>query len=225
MDNSFNYILKQLRVAFAPSPFAKTTFVGARNIPHGSPGKRTHYFFSHKSNGLIQLESYLELANALKVEAHPLTLEFRTQAFKMLKSSGQYVFPDFVVKLTNGQYEVHSVKPYPYDATSESLSEFLELREILAKLDIEYKHVSARVLPDRQQLARLLQLYQRGHRRCWTPREVDLAVHSLQVTPQFSMMDAYTIIHSVNLPCEILDYLIFHQLIHFEIKGEAHGFY
>jgi len=86
-------------------------------------------------------------------------------------------------------------------------------------MGILFKLIDQSSLPSKEQLQKLLYLYQRGHKRIWSPLEIDLAIGALQRLPLQNIEAAYESLQKLGLPCELGDYLLFHKKIIIDTEG------
>ncbi|HDU8433423.1 TnsA endonuclease N-terminal domain-containing protein [Acinetobacter baumannii] len=218
-SNLAQFIWEQIEKAFHAKPNLASTLHGQRKIYQGCFGRRTALFPSTKSGGAIPLESQLELAQALCLEQSPQVKSFRTQAIKIPLSGNRFSYPDFLVQNIDGSFEIHEVKPSIRALAQEELEKFEQVSEILNQLGILFKLIDQLSLPTTKQLQNLLYLYQRGHKRIWTPLEIDLAMNKLERTSPYNIEAIYTSLQKLGLPCELGDYLLFHKKITLDTEG------
>ncbi|WP_151742053.1 TnsA endonuclease N-terminal domain-containing protein [Acinetobacter seifertii] len=218
-SNLNQFIWEQIEKAFQAKPNLASTLHGQRKIYQGCFGRRTALFPSTKSGGAIPLESHLELAQALCLEQSPQVKSFRTQAIKIPLSSNRFSYPDFLVQNIDGSFEIHEVKPSIRALAQEEIQKFEQVSEILNQLGILFKLIDQFSLPTTKQLQNLLYLYQRGHKRIWTPLEIDLAMNKLERTSPHNIEAIYTSLQKLGLPCELGDYLLFHKKIILDTEG------
>lgn len=218
-SNLNQFIWEQIEKAFQAKPNLASTLHGQRKIYQGCFGLRTALFPSTKSGGAIPLESHLELAQALCLEQSPQVKSFRTQAIKIPLSSNRFSYPDFLVQNIDGSFEIHEVKPSIRALAQEEIQKFEQVSEILNQLGILFKLIDQFSLPTTKQLQNLLYLYQRGHKRIWTPLEIDLAMNKLERTSPHNIEAIYTSLQKLGLPCELGDYLLFHKKIILDTEG------
>lgn len=218
-SNLNQFIWEQIEKAFQAKPNLASTLHGQRKIYQGCFGRRTALFPSTKSGGAIPLESHLELAQALCLEQSPQVKSFRTQAIKIPLSSNRFSYPDFLVQNIDGSFEIHEVKPSIRALAQEEIQKFEQVSEILNQIGILFKLIDQFSLPTTKQLQNLLYLYQRGHKRNWTPLEIDLAMNKLERTSPHNIEAIYTSLQKLGLPCELGDYLLFHKRIILDTEG------
>ncbi|RSO30544.1 TnsA endonuclease N-terminal domain-containing protein [Acinetobacter lactucae] len=218
-NNLAQFIWEQIEKAFNAKPNLASTFHGQRKVFQGCFGRSTALFPSTKSGGAIPLESRLELAQALCLEQSPQVKSFRTQAIKIPLSSNRFSYPDFLVQNIDGSFEIHEVKPSIRALAQEELQKFEQVSEILNQLGILFKLIDQFSLPTTKQLQNLLYLYQRGHKRNWTPLEIDQAMDALEETTFQNIEAIYRSLQESDLPCELGDYLLFHKKITIDTDG------
>ncbi|MDP7773561.1 hypothetical protein ABH294_02865 [Acinetobacter pittii] len=218
-SNLNQFIWEQIEKAFQVKPNLASTLHGQRKIYQGCFGRRTALFPSTKSGGAIPLESHLELAQALCLEQNTQVKSFRTQALKIPLSGSNFSYPDFLVQNIDGSFEIHEVKPSIRALAQEELQKFEQVSQILNQMGILFKLIDQLSLPTTKQLQNLLYLYQRGHKRIWTPLEIDLAMNKLERTSPHNIEAIYTSLQKLGLPCELGDYLLFHKRIILDTEG------
>ncbi|MBN6514763.1 hypothetical protein [Acinetobacter pittii] len=218
-SNLNQFIWEQIEKAFQVKPNLASTLHGQRKIYQGCFGRRTALFPSTKSGGAIPLESHLELAQALCLEQNTQVKSFRTQALKIPLSGSNFSYPDFLVQNIDGSFEIHEVKPSIRALAQEELEKFEQVSQILNQMGILFKLIDQFSLPTTKQLQNLLYLYQRGHKRIWTPLEIDLAMNKLERTSSHNIEAIYTSLQKLGLPCELGDYLLFHKKITLDTEG------
>ncbi|WP_421834020.1 Tn7 transposase TnsA N-terminal domain-containing protein [Acinetobacter baumannii] len=218
-NNLAQFIWEQIEKAFHAKPNLASTLHGQRKVFQGCFGRNTALFPSTKSGGAIPLESRLELAQALCLEQSPQVKSFRTQAIKIPLSGNHFSYPDFLVQNIDGSFEIHEVKPSIRALAQEELQKFEQVSEILNQMGILFKLIDQFSLPTTKQLQNLLYLYQRGHKRIWTPLEIDLAMNELERTSPHNIEAIYTSLQKLGLPCELGDYLLFHKKIILDTEG------
>lgn len=215
-------ILEQIHLAFNQKPNIAGTLHGQRRIYQGCLERRTSLFPSRKAGGSIALESFLELSYAVQLESHPSVESYRTQALKIPIGENQDVYPDFLIRTLNGDFEVHEVKPSIEHLSAESLRRYERLASILASINIPFKLVDASTLPQRQSLTQLLYLYTRGHLQDWTSLQIELAQDLLKRYELESLEQAYNILEKNQLPPQLADYLFFHRIIQVKNTNTYH---
>jgi hypothetical protein len=124
-----------------------------------------------------------------------------------------------LVQNIDESFEIHEVKPSIKALTQEELQKFEQVAEILNQMGIRFKLIDQSSLPTKNQLQKLLYLYQRGHKRIWTSLEIDLAIRALQRLPLQNIEAAYESLQKLGLPCELGDYLLFHKKITIDTEG------
>lgn len=218
-SNLNQFIWEQIEKAFKVKPNLASTLHGQRKIYQGCFGRRTALFPSTKSGGAIPLESHLELAQALCLEQNTQVKSFRTQALKIPLSASNFSYPDFLIQNIDGSFEIHEVKPSIRALAQEELQKFEQVSQILNQMGILFKLIDQLSLPTTKQLQNLLYLYQRGHKRIWTPLEIDQAMDALEETAFQNIQAIYRSLQESGLPCELGDYLLFHKRIILDPEG------
>ncbi|WP_180104100.1 TnsA endonuclease N-terminal domain-containing protein [Acinetobacter sp. YH12134] len=186
--------------------------MGKRKIEQGSIGKRTSLFPSFKNQGMIPLESKLELAYALSLEQNKRVIAYRTQAIEIPNFNKSFLYPDFLIKYKDHTYAVHEVKPSIDHLNSDQLKKLEYLGQIFSYLKIEFNVIDKSVLANDKLVQRILFFYSRGHTQTWPDELIYKALHNLDKyykTPS----EVYRSLYLLNLPSNLGDYLIFHKEI------------
>ncbi|UXY17203.1 hypothetical protein N8I74_09405 [Chitiniphilus purpureus] len=204
-------ILAQIDAAFRHPPSVANTLHGVRRIHQGARGRSTSLFPSRKSGGAIPLESKLELAYAVLLERSPVVLRYRTQAVHIPLPAGQSAFPDFLVELVAGGFEVHEVKPSIAHLSRAYLDRCELISSVLQPAQVAFRLVDAMQLPNRKHLEWLLQRYVRGHLQMWTRAQVQLGAEVLTGSQPASLAQAHHHLIEAGLPVQLADYLAFHR--------------
>lgn len=205
-------LINEISAAFQ-KPYGVTRVLhGTRRIEQGSRGKRTSLFPSAKAGGSIPLESRLELAHAIMLERSSTVLEYRTQAIKIPLPCGGSAYPDFVVRLICGRFEVHEVKPSILNLSARDTSGFQLLKALLAQLGIQFRLIDTASLPCEKALREYLFRYSRGHIQKFSSAQVELAKGILCCADPCSFVQAYGRLAQHDLPPSLADYLQFHQI-------------
>lgn len=215
-------ILEQIHSAFNQKPNIAGTLHSKRRIYQGCLERRTSLFPSRKAGGAIALESFLELAYAVQLESHPAVESYRTQALKIPIGENQDVYPDFLIRTIESDFEVHEVKPSIEHLSLESLQRYERLASILESINIPFKLVDASTLPQRQSLTQLLHLYSRAHLRDWKSLEIELAKDLLIRHELDDLKQAYNILEKDQLSPQLADYLFFHRIIQVKNTNTNH---
>jgi len=204
------HLLDQIEAAFAKPPDVAGVRHGQRRIHQGGRGRRTSLFPSRKNGGSIPMESRLELAYALVLEANPSVSQYRTQAVEIILSCGQASVPDFLIKTVHGRYLIHEVKPSKRHLKQSDIDRFTRAKLQLWDMEIEFTVVDASDLPSELEVAALLYLYSQGHRQQYSAGQIDLA-HTLlnrRLTSDPALARAW--LHAHDLPTDLVSYLHFH---------------
>lgn len=207
-------ILAQIDAAFRHPPSVANTLHGVRRIHQGARGRSTSLFPSRKAGGAIPLESKLELAYAVVLERSPAVLRYRTQAVHIPLPAGQSAFPDFLVELVDGGFELHEVKPSIAHLSRAYLDRCELIRSVLQPVQVPFRLVDTALLPNRKHLDWLLQRYGRGHLRVWTRTQVQLGAEVLAAFQPTSLAQAHRHLIEAGFPTQLADYLAFHRYWH-----------
>ncbi len=215
LEHIQNLIFEQIHCAFNQKPNIAGTLHGQRRIYQGCLERRTSLFPSRKAGGSIALESKLELAYTIQLESLAVVESYRTQALNIPIGQNQNIFPDFLIRKQNGEFEVHEVKPSIQHLSEQNTERFDRLATIFASIHIPFKLVDECTLP-RKSLDRLLHLYSCGHRHDWKPLEIELA-HDLLIRHQLdNLQQAHSLLEENQLPSQLAEYLLFHHMIDVE---------
>ncbi|WP_426087913.1 hypothetical protein [Janthinobacterium sp. PSPC1-1] len=204
------HLLDQIEAAFAKPPDVANVRHGQRRIHQGGRGRRTSLFPSRKNNGSIPMESRLELAYGLVLEANPLVSQYRTQAVEIILASGQATIPDFLIKTVHGRYLIHEVKPSKLHLQQRDHDRFSSAKLQLWDMEIEFAVVDALDLPSESEVAALLYLYSQGHRQQYSVGQIDLAHTLLKEQRTSDPVRARAWLHANELPMDLVSYLQFH---------------
>ena len=204
-------LLGQIAIAFQKEPSVARIFHGERRIHQGGRGRRTALFPSRKCGGSVPLESRLELAHAVLLERSPTVLEYRTQAIQIPLPGGRYAYPDFLIRTTDGNFEVHEVKPSIEHLVLADTQRFATIRTLLLNEGVGFRLVDNNSLPSGRALDELLFCYSRGHVQSYTRAQIDLAESALSGEHLASFSEAYKVLQEHDLPAQLADYLNFHQ--------------
>lgn len=207
-------ILSQIDAAFRHSPTVANTLHGVRRIQQGARGRCTSLFPSRKAGGAVPVESKLELAYAVSLERCSSVLNYRTQAVHIRLPAGQSAFPDFLVQLVDGSFELHEVKPSIAHLSREYLRRCELIRSLLQSSNIIFRLVDTTQLPNRMHLDWLLQRYVRGHLQAWTVAQIQLGSEILDESEPALLAQAHRLFSKAGLPPQLADYLAFHQQWH-----------
>ena len=205
-------ILSQIELAFKKQPTKANVLPGERLINQGAKGRRTSLFPSRKAGGSIPVESQLELAHAVR-NLERTAKNYRSQAVRIELPGGKCCYPDFVVLTYDGVYEVHEVKPNIVHLDDETIRKLEVVERILKSIGILFKIIDSSTLPSIKQVDELLLIYTRGHVRHWTAYQIELAIHLLQKNSISKISDGYHLLLAHDLPAQLLEYLIFHELV------------
>ena len=215
LEHIQNLIFEQIHCAFNQKPNIAGTLHGQRRIYQGCLERRTSLFPSRKAGGSIALESKLELAYTIQLESLAVVESYRTQALNIPIGQNQNIFPDFLIRKQNGEFEVHEVKPSIQHLSEQNTERFDRLATIFASIHIPFKLVDECTLP-RKSLDRLLHLYSCGHRHDLKPLEIELA-HDLLIRHQLdNLQQAHSLLEENQLPSQLAEYLLFHHMIDVE---------
>lgn len=222
-DEADRPILAQIDAAFRHPPTVANTLHGVRRIHQGARGRSTSLFPSRKSGGAIPLESKLELAYAVVLERSPVVQRYRTQAVHIPLPAGQSAFPDFLVELMEGGFELHEVKPSIAHLSRAYLDRCELISSVLQPAQVPFRLVDTAQLPNRKHLEWLLQRYVRGHLQAWTVAQVQLGAEVLAGSQPISFAQAHRYLTQAGFPAQLADYLAFHRYWHAPEEIELEG--
>ena len=205
-------ILDQIELAFKKLPTKANVLPGERLIKQGAKGRRTSLFPSRKAGGSIPLESQLELAHAVW-NLERTAKNYRSQAIRIELPGGKCCYPDFVVLTYDGVYEVHEVKPDILHLDDDTIRKLKVVERIFNSIGIPFKIIDSSTLPSMRQAEDLLLIYARGHVQHWTAYQIELAIHLLQTNFISKLSDGHHFLLAHDLPAQLLEYLIFHELV------------
>ncbi|WP_265583794.1 hypothetical protein [Chitinimonas koreensis] len=169
------------------------------------------------------MESKLELAYAVVLERSPAVLRYRTQAVHIALPAGQSAFPDVLVELVTGGFELHEVKPSITHLSRAYLDRCELISSVLHPAQVPFRLVDATQLPSRKHLEWLLQRYVRGHLQMWTPAQVQLGAEALTAFQPTSLAQAHRHLIEAGFPAQLADYLAFHRHWHAPEEIELEG--
>jgi hypothetical protein len=205
-------ILDQIEFAFKKPPTKANVLPGQRLIKQGCKGRRTSLFPSRKAGGLVPLESQLELAHAVG-NLERTYKNYRSQAIRIELPGGKCCYPDFVVLTNKGFYEVHEVKPDIYYLDEQTIRKLKIVEKILYSAGIIFRIIDSSNIPSFRKTEKILEIYSRGHVRYWTKSQILLGATLLKLHPVDQLIDGYSVLQKNDLPAQILEYLIFHDIV------------
>lgn len=206
------HILEQIAAAFQKRPDVANVLHGQRRIRQGGRGRRTAQFSSTKSGGAVPVESKLELAHAVALERSSRVIRFRTQAICIALTERHVAYPDFLVEVADGKFEIHEIKPSILHLSAEDTQRFERIERVLRSCGVGFRLIDAASLANGQDLEEMLLSYTRGHAERYAPAQISLALEALTNKPLVWFSDAYQLLKDRDLsPC-LADYLDFHGL-------------
>lgn len=206
-------LLNQIELAFKKLPTKANLLHGERLIKQGSKGRRTALFPSRKAGGSVALESQIELMHSIDLERNNRIQSYRTQAIKIQLPGNTWCYPDFLVLTTEGHYEVHEIKPNIFHIDEKTIKKLKVAEKILCEAGIIFRIIDSSTLPSAKLTDTLLQVYARGHIRHWTHNQIALSIDLIQSNNPRSLVDGYALLKKNDLPQQIFDFLIFHNLV------------
>lgn len=197
--------------AFRKQTHVSSKFIGERRIK-SRIGSRVSLFPSAKNEGLICLESNLELAHAISLERDEDILQYRTQAVQIFISDQHFIIPDFIVKTSNG-FEVHEIKPNLKTISEKQFSRFKAAEEILNNHHIKFRTFDRTTLLSKQDYIFLNISYQRANHKILNKSDLKKAEIIIKNSNFKYKNDLYIFMISNNLDPMIADYFIFYKKI------------
>lgn len=210
-------IVSQIELAFQKPPTKANLLQGERLIKQGSKGRRTALFPSRKAKGTVALESQLELAHAISLERNKNVINYRTQAIRIQLPGNSWYFPDFIVLTALGHYEVHEVKPDIFHLTEKIVRKLKAVEKILYSVGITFRIIDSSTLPSTILTNKLLYVYARGHVQQWTTSQIALSIKLINSNQIHRLIDGYTLLQKNDISPQILEFLIFHELVNLPI--------
>ena len=202
---------KKFEDAFRKQTHVSSKFIGERRIK-SRIGSRVSLFPSTKNEGLICLESNLELAHAISLERDQDILQYRTQAVQIFISDQHFIIPDFIVKTSNG-FEVHEIKPNLKIISARNISRFKSAKEILNKYNINFRVFDRTTLLSKQDYIFLNISYQRANYKILNKSDFKKAETIIKDSNFKCKNDLYILMSSNDLDPMIADYFIFYKKI------------
>lgn len=203
-------ILVQIAAAFQMRPDVANLLQGRRRIYQGGRGRRTALFASTKNGGAISVESRLELAHAVALEGSSSVIRYRTQAVCITLTERHVAYPDFLVEVTGGRFEIHEIKPSIAHLSADETQRFDRIERILRSYGIAFRLIDSNNLASGRALEERLLSYTRGHTEQYTSAQISLALKVLNSGPLGLFSDAYERLENHDLPSCLADYLNFH---------------
>lgn len=197
--------------AFRKQTHVSSKFIGERRIK-SRIGSRVSLFPSTKNEGLICLESNLELAHAISLERDEDVLQYRTQAVQIFISDQHFIIPDFIVKTLKG-FEVHEIKPNLKTISARNISRFKSAKEILSKYSINFRVFDHANLLSKKDYLFLNISYQRTNYKTLNKSDLKKAETIIKNSNFKCKNDLYILMSSNELNPTIADYFIFYKKI------------
>lgn len=197
--------------AFQKQTHVSSKFIGERRIK-SRIGSRVSLFPSTKNEGLICLESNLELAHAISLERDQDILQYRTQAVQIFISDQHFIIPDFIIKKSNG-FEVHEIKPNLKTISEKQFSRFKSAEEILKKHHIKFRTFDRNNLLSKEDYLFLNISYQRANYKKQNKYDLKKAETIIKYSNFKCKNDLYILMSSNELDPMIADYFIFYKRI------------
>ncbi|WP_228198574.1 Tn7 transposase TnsA N-terminal domain-containing protein [Acinetobacter baylyi] len=202
-------LLRKFEEAFQKQTHVSSKHIGERRIK-SRIGSRVSLFPSAKNEGLICLESNLELAHAISLERNEDILQYRTQAVQIFISDQHFIIPDFIVKTSNG-FEVHEIKPNLESLSENKISRFKLVEKILKNYNIKFRAFDRSTLLSKEDYIFLNISYQRANHKEIIKIELKRAESIIKNKIFNSRDELYTLMKSNNLEKSIADYFIFYK--------------
>lgn len=204
-------LLEKIEDAFQKQTHVSSKFIGERRIK-SRRGSRVSLFPSIKNQGLICLESNLELAHAISLERDEDILQYRTQAVQIFINSQHFIIPDFIIKTANG-FEIHEVKPNLKTISERHISRFNLVEEILSNYNIKFRIYDQNNLLSKQDSLFLKISYQRANYQNINKSDLEKVEKIIKNYKFNNREDLYYLMKNNNLDPIIADYFIFYKKI------------
>ncbi|OAL78255.1 TnsA endonuclease N-terminal domain-containing protein [Acinetobacter sp. SFA] len=204
-------LLGKFEDAFQKQTHVSSKFIGERRVK-SRIGSRVSLFPSVKNQGLICLESNLELAHAIALERNEDILQYRTQAVQIFINDRHFIIPDFIIKTLNG-YEVHEIKPNLKTLSEKNITRFKLAKNILNSYSIKFKTFDRTTLLSKQEYLFLSISYQRANYKKINKIDLEKADTIIRKNKFKNKIDLYNLMNFNNLDPLISDYFIFYKKI------------
>lgn len=204
-------LLEKIEDAFQKQTHVSSKFIGERRIK-SRRGSRVSLFPSIKNQGLICLESNLELAHAISLERDEDILQYRTQAVQIFINNQHFIIPDFIIKTANG-FEIHEVKPNLKTISERHISRFNLVEEILSNYNIKFRIYDQNNLLSKQDSLFLKISYQRANYQNINKSDLEKVEKIIKDYKFKNREDLYYLMKNNNLDPIIADYFIFYKKI------------
>lgn len=204
-------LLGKFEDAFQKQSHVSSKFIGERRVK-SRIGSRVSLFPSVKNQGLICLESNLELAHAIALERNEDILQYRTQAVQIFINDRHFIIPDFIIKTLNG-YEVHEIKPNLKTLSEKNITRFKLAKNILNSYSIKFKTFDRTTLLSKQDSLFLSISYQRTNYQNINPIALEKAEKIIKNYKFKDRESLYSLMKEHNLDLVIADYFIFYKKI------------
>ena len=204
-------LLEKIEDAFQKQTHVSSKFIGERRIK-SRRGSRVSLFPSIKNQGLICLESNLELAHAISLERDEDILQYRTQAVQIFINNQHFIIPDFIIKTANG-FEIHEVKPNLKTISERHISRFNLVEEILSNYNIKFRIYDQNNLLSKQDSLFLKISYQRANYQNINKSDLEKVEKIIKNYKFKNREDLYYLMKNNNLDPIIADYFIFYKKI------------
>ena len=202
-------LLIKFEEAFQKQTHVSSKFIGERRVK-SRIGSRVSLFPSVKNQGLICLESNLELAHAIALERNEDVLQYRTQAVQIFINDRHFIIPDFIIKTLNG-YEVHEIKPNLNTLSEKNIARFNLAESILNSYSIKFRTFDRNNLISKQDCLLLSISYQRANYKKINEIDLEKADTLIRNRNFKNKMDLYKLLNANNLDLMIADYFIFYK--------------
>lgn len=204
-------LVRKFEDAFQKQAHVSSKFIGERRVK-SRIGSRVSLFPSVKNQGLICLESNLELAHAISLERDEDILQYRTQAVQIFINNQHYIIPDFIIKTVNG-FEVHEVKPNLKTISERHISRFNLAEDILNNHNIKFRIYDHTNLLSKQDCLFLSISYQRANHKKINKDDLEKADTLIRKQKVKNKIDLYNLMKLNNLDQMIADYFIFYKKV------------
>ena len=204
-------LLRKFEEAFQKQTHVSSKFIGERRVK-SRIGSRVSLFPSVKNQGLICLESNLELAHAIALERNEDVLQYRTQAVQIFINDRHFIIPDFIIKTLDG-YEVHEIKPNLNTLSEKNTARFNLAKSILNSYSIKFRTFDRTNLISKQDCLFLSISYQRANHKEINKDDLEKAHTLIRKQKVKNKIDLYNLMKFNNLDQMIADYFIFYKKV------------
>ncbi|WP_158300770.1 TnsA endonuclease N-terminal domain-containing protein [Chromobacterium sp. ATCC 53434] len=162
----------------------------------------------------IALESQLETPYCLLLERDSNVIGYRCQALEIEYSKGRFYFPDFLIRMRDGRWLVHEIKPSREHLSDETRECFDVAGVLLANCGFYFSLIDAMDLPRGSYLENLYFLYHRSISKLWSKQECEQALeHITTLSGACPLDELHTLLADAGLSPLLADHLLFHGFL------------